>query len=79
MDVGDLVLLLAPCDVFFVGVHCSLEELEIDGTRDVEDNASEVIAAWRARQAPSAFRRMLKEERCASWLPCSSLSFRYRP
>jgi chloramphenicol 3-O phosphotransferase len=84
---SDLVSLLAPCDVFFVGVHCDLDELErrerlrgdrrpgeaaqdhatvhahctcdleIDGTRDVEDNASDVIAAWQARRAPGAFRR----------------------
>jgi chloramphenicol 3-O phosphotransferase len=83
-----LVRLLAPHDVFFVGVHCDLAELERreasrgdrpkgDARRDFEtihrhasydfeidttaprgDAADRVIAAWRARQAPSAFRRM---------------------
>jgi chloramphenicol 3-O phosphotransferase len=90
---SDLVSLLAPCDVFFVGVHCNLDELErrervrgdrrpgeaardhdtvhahctydleIDGTCDVENNASTVIAAWQARRAPSAFCRMLAARR----------------
>lgn len=83
-----LVALLAPFDVFFVGVHCELAELErreaargdrpigdarrdfetihrharydfeIDTTRPKADDADRVIAAWHARTAPSAFRRM---------------------
>jgi chloramphenicol 3-O phosphotransferase len=86
---SDLLALLAGCDVFFVGVHCPLAELErrerlrgdrrpgeakrdyatahthciydleIDGTRIADDNADAVIAAWRVRQAPNAFARML--------------------
>jgi chloramphenicol 3-O phosphotransferase len=83
--------LLARFDVFFVGVHCPLDELErrqiirgdrrpgeaqldfaivhahctydleVDGTRRADENADAVIAAWRARKAPGAFRRMLEE------------------
>jgi chloramphenicol 3-O phosphotransferase len=86
-----LVRLLAPYDVFFVGVHCDLAELERreaargdrpigDARRDFEtihrhavydfeidttaprgDEADRVIAAWRARTAPSAFARMAGE------------------
>jgi chloramphenicol 3-O phosphotransferase len=80
--------LLAPHDVFFVGVHCGLAELErrekargdrpagdarrdfetihlharydfeIDTTAPKGDEAARVIAAWRARTAPSALQRM---------------------
>ena len=83
-----LVARLAPYDVFFVGVHCDLDELErreaargdrpigdarrdfetihrhavydfeIDTTRPRGGEAAQVIAAWRARMAPSAFARM---------------------
>ena len=90
---SDLVALLAPYDVFFIGVHCNVGELErrerirgdrrpgeaardhatvhahctydfeIDGMRDVDSNAGAVLAAWRARQPPSAFRRMLAAKR----------------
>lgn len=88
-----LVGILAGQDVFFVGVHCDLAELErrelargdrpvgdarrdffriheyclydfeVDGTRPVEDNAETVIAAWQARQTPSAFARLAQGER----------------
>ena len=90
---ADLLALLAAHDVFFVAVHCPLDELErrerargdrrpgearrdyatahvhctydleMDGTRDAKDNADAVIAAWRVREAPSAFQRMLASER----------------
>ena len=90
---ADLLALLAAHDVFFVAVHCPLDELErrerargdrrpgearrdyatahvhctydleMDGTRDANDNADAVIAAWRVREAPSAFQRMLASER----------------
>ncbi len=83
-----LVAILSPFDVFFVGVHCDLAELErreaargdrpigdarrdfqtvhaharydfeIDLTSPRGDEAERVIAAWRARTAPSAFQRM---------------------
>lgn len=83
-----LAALLAPFDVFFVGVHCELAELErreaargdrpvgdarrdfetihafarydfeIDTTAPQGDEAERIIAAWRARTAPSALQRM---------------------
>jgi len=43
-------------------VHCTYD-LEIDGTRAVEDNVETVVSAWRERRAPSAFHRMLAAER----------------
>lgn len=86
---GDLVQLLAAFDIFFVGVHCPLPELErrerergdraigeardhlqvvhTFGTYDYEvdsttaaadENAHQLIAAWRLRSAPHAFQRM---------------------
>jgi len=88
-----LVRLLAPIDVFFVGLHCPLAELErregergdrrpgearqdhevvhafcrydleVDSTRPSGDTADMVIRAWQARARPSAFDRMLVEER----------------
>lgn len=81
----DLARLLAPFDVFFVGVHCSVEELrrreaargdremgsaerdfhtihlglhydfEVQSEAGFESNVARLIAAWRARRAPSAF------------------------
>jgi chloramphenicol 3-O phosphotransferase len=90
----ELVDLLAPYDVFFVGVQCSLEELErrerargdrlIGEARDhlqvvhsfgaydymvdssiatAQDNAQQIIQAWKARSAPSAFQRMHEAHR----------------
>lgn len=83
-----LVALLQPFDVFFVGLHCPLAELErrerargdrrlgearadfetthalctydleIDATRPAAESAATILAAWRARPAPSAFQRM---------------------
>jgi chloramphenicol 3-O phosphotransferase len=48
-----------------VHAHC-IYDLEIDGTRDADDNADAVIAAWRARRAPGAFGRMLAAQQlCA--------------
>jgi hypothetical protein len=41
--------------------HCTYD-FEVDGMRDVEENASAVLAAWQAREAPGAFRRMLAGE-----------------
>lgn len=41
-------------------------DLEIDATRPVERNVDAVLAAWRARARPSAFARMLAEERAAA-------------
>lgn len=87
----DLLGLLETFDVFFVGVHCHVDELErrerdrgdrrpgearrdhetihthctydreVDGTRAVDENAQAVIAAWLAREIPSAFARMLAD------------------
>ena len=84
----DLVGLLAPFDVFFVGVHATLPELirreaargdrpvgsaeqdfttihrgmrydvEVDSDSSPETNVGRIIAAWRARKAPSVFRQM---------------------
>ena len=83
-----LVRLLRQIDVFFVGVHCPLPELEqrelergdrrigearadfeithtfgqydfeVLATMPREQNAQAVIAAWKARQRPSAFETM---------------------
>lgn len=83
-----LLRLLAPYDVFFIGVHCPVTELErrerargdrrigearqdfdtihafvlydleIDSTDLLERNVDTVLAAWHARQSPSAFDRM---------------------
>jgi len=83
-----LVSLLSGVDVFFVGVHCPLDELERrervrgdrpigDARRDYEtihafttydleldareppsDNASRVVAAWKARTRPAVFDRL---------------------
>jgi chloramphenicol 3-O phosphotransferase len=85
-----LLRLLGHLDVFFVGVHCPLPELErrerergdrrigeaktdyeithtfctydieVDSTRALEHTIEQVIAAWKARQHPSAFGRMAK-------------------
>lgn len=86
-----LVRLLSGFDVFFVGLHCPLDELErrerargnrragearadvevthsfgvydfeCSSTEPVDDVALRVLAAWRARKAPSAFARMAGE------------------
>jgi chloramphenicol 3-O phosphotransferase len=86
-----LVRMLAQKDVFFVGLHCDLAELErreiargdrrigdarrdyhqihgycrydaeLDSAAPPEANADRLIAAWRARTGPSAFRSMLAE------------------
>ena len=83
-----LLRLLEPFDVFFVGLHCPLPELErreiergdrkigeakqdftithtfgvydmeIDSTNPLDQNVETIIAAWKARQRPSAFERM---------------------
>jgi chloramphenicol 3-O phosphotransferase len=83
-----LLRLLGRFDVFFLGVHCPLEELErrererrdrrigearadyetthefgiydfeVDSTVPGDRNVEAVIAAWKARQRPSAFERM---------------------
>ena len=85
-----LLRLLGKLDVFFVGVHCPLPELErreaargdrrigdarvdfatthafgrydldVDGTRPVEQNVETVIVAWRSRQHPGAFAQMAR-------------------
>lgn len=84
-----IVRLLSPFDVFFVGVHCPLEELErrekqrgdrgigdarrdyetvhtfsaydfeVDSSHPAEENAEVIIAAWKARQRPSIFDRLV--------------------
>lgn len=89
----ELVRLLSPFDVFFVGVHCPLEELErrekargdrpigdarkdfaivhtfgpydceVDSTQPLTENIASVLAAWHARQTPSALGRMTPEDR----------------
>lgn len=83
-----LVRLLEPFDVFFVGVHCPLPELErreaergdrragdarqdygvihtfgvydfeVDSAGPLDRNVAAVLAAWKARQRPSAFNKM---------------------
>ncbi len=92
-----LLRLLAPFDVFFVGVHCTLPELErreqergdrrigdarrdhaivhalvgkigaydveIDAMQPLASNVDAVLRAWRARECPSAFDRMVAGER----------------
>jgi chloramphenicol 3-O phosphotransferase len=88
-----LVTLLEGLDVFFVGVHCPLPELErrerergdrrigdarrdletvhtfsgydfeVDSSRDVEANASAIIAAWTARGTPSVFEQLAVQAR----------------
>ncbi len=82
---ADLVRLFTQFDVFFVGVHCSLAELnrreaergdrplgsaekdfhtihqglrydfEVQSDTDADGNVDRVIAAWKARNGPSAF------------------------
>ena len=42
-------------------------DLEVDTTRPVAVNADAVVSAWRARKHPSAFERMLADERAAAW------------
>jgi hypothetical protein len=58
---SSLLKLMAPFEVFFVAVHCPLEELELSGTEPPEVNAQRLIRAWNDRTRPSAFERM------ASW------------
>jgi chloramphenicol 3-O phosphotransferase len=88
-----LVELLEPFDVFFVGLHCPLSELDarerrrgdrrsgearqdfavvhtfgaydidLDSTRELEDNVRAVLDAWKARTRPSAFDRIRTAER----------------
>lgn len=88
-----LLRLLAPFDVFFVGLHCPLPELErreiergdrkigearmdyeithtfgiydleINSTDPLQENVETVITAWKARQHPSAFERMIQSQR----------------
>ena len=83
-----LLRFLQPFDVFFVGLHCPLPELErreiergnrrigearsdfeithtfgvydyeLNTTQPLDDNVNELIAAWKARQPPSAFEKM---------------------
>jgi chloramphenicol 3-O phosphotransferase len=83
-----LLRLLGSLDVYFVGIHCPLDELErreqargdrrigearndfgtihafaaydleLDSTQSADGNAAILIAAWRRRREPSAFRRM---------------------
>ena len=90
-----LVRLLDSFDVFFVGLHCALSELErrelqrgdrrpgearqdysvvhtfctydieIDTIQALEVNVNAVIKAWRSRTRPSAFDRMITDERRA--------------
>ena len=85
-----LLRLLQPFDVFFVGLHCPLPELErreiergnrrigearfdfeithtfgiydyeLNTTQPLDDNVNELIAAWKARQPPSAFKKMFQ-------------------
>lgn len=87
----DLVMLLAPFEVFFVGLHCPLPELvrreeargdrrigsaeqdhnmihrglrydlELQSDRDPAENVARLIAAWRARSAPSIFSALAPE------------------
>lgn len=86
-----LLHLLGPFDVFFVGVHCPLPELErreqargdrpigdakrdfetthtfgfydfeVNSTAPLDQNVQAVIAAWQARQHPSAFEKMTQK------------------
>ena len=86
-----LLHLLGSFDVYFVGVHCPLAELErrelargnrrigearndfetihdfviydleLDSTMPAEGNAAAVIASWKQRKGPSAFKRMAAE------------------
>jgi chloramphenicol 3-O phosphotransferase len=88
-----LVRLLDTFDVFFVGLHCALAELErrelrrgdrrlgearqdhsvvhtfctydieINTIQHLETNANAVIKAWESRVPPSAFDRMMIDER----------------
>ena len=91
-DLANLLRLLNGLDVFFVGLHCSLEELErreaARGNRPrgearndlkivhkwttydlelnseeatVEDNATQLLAAWGKRTQPTAFAKMAQE------------------
>ena len=83
-----LLGLLRPFDVYFVGIHCPLDELErrersrgdrrigdarndfdtihelavydleLDSTKSAEINAATLIASWKQRASPSAFKRM---------------------
>ena len=92
---SDLIHLLERTDVYFVAVHCPLQELErrerargdrrdgeargdfgtvhahctydleLDGTRDVEENVDLVVSGWLARHKPGAFDRMLAAERAS--------------
>ncbi len=88
-----LLLLLADFDVYFVGVHCALHELErraiVRGNRKLgearadyeithtfggydfevdttseqpEEIGAALVAAWKARQRPSAFEKMASRE-----------------
>jgi chloramphenicol 3-O phosphotransferase len=84
-----LLHLLRHLDVFFVGVHCPLPELErrerergdrkigeakadyeithtfctydfeVDSTEPLEHTVNKVIAAWKVRQQPSVFKKMI--------------------
>ena len=85
-----LLRLLHPFDVFFIGLHCPLPELErreierhnrkigearadfeithtfgsydfeLNTTEPLDDNVKALIAAWKARQPPSAFENMFQ-------------------
>ncbi len=85
-----LLRLLNPFDVFFVGVHCPLPELErrerergnrrigearadlalihtfgiydfeVLSTLPLDENVYDLIAAWKTRQRPSAFQKMMQ-------------------
>lgn len=85
-----LLRLLQPFDVFFVGLHCPLPELErreigrgnrkigearsdfeithtfgiydfeLNTTQPLDNNVYALIAAWKARQPPSAFEKMFQ-------------------
>ena len=86
-----LISLVANLDVFFVGLHCSLEELErreiqrgdrrkgeartdfetvhsitsydleLNCENALEENAAQLIHAWKERRHPSALDKMIQE------------------
>lgn len=93
----DLAVMLEPFDVFFVGLHCEIEELvgreqrrgdrpigsaaddfqrvhagqrydlELHSRQTAEDNAAELISAWKGRRSPSVFEALARQARTGSF------------